>query len=118
MSPTKDVTGSNEGWETIVEPFADTFPFENEGDVLEGVYESSREVEQEDLNNPNEKRMAKAYTIADSKGDKFTVWGSFNVDQAMEKISTGSLVRFTYLGKADLKQGRTVNKFLIQSKAV
>lgn len=118
--PVKDVTGNDAGWTTVVEPFADSFVFDEDNSTLEGVYEGVRQVEQKDLNakeGEDTKRLVNAYTVVESAtGDKFTVWGSYSIDEAMPKIPIGSLVRIAWEGKADLDGGRTVNKYRVQFK--
>lgn len=113
MSPAKAVDES--GWETVVEPYPETFEFKNAGDTLTGVYESVKELEQEGLDgNP---RIAKVYTIIDSNGHKWGVWGNYNVDLGMESVEKGSMVRFEFLGKVPIDNGaRTVNQFDIKTK--
>ncbi len=110
----KDV-GSGD-WKTIVEPFPETFPFNNEGDALVGVYESSKEVEQDDMNKPGEKRMTTVHTIADGE-KKWGVWSSYNVDLAFAKIHPGETVRIIFDGKVAIDGGkRTVKQFTVQTK--
>jgi len=104
------------GWKIVVEPFPETFPFENMGDTLTGFYASVKDVEQDDLNNPGDKRMVKVYTI-DANGKKWGVWGSYNVDLAFEDIAPGTEVRITYNGTVDIDNGRrSVKQFVIQTR--
>lgn len=121
MSPTaRNVSaGSQEEWETIVEPYAPTFPFENEGDVISGQYLSVKEVEQDDLARPGEKRMVNCYEIlSDSDQTKYSVWGTHSIDEAFHKgIEVGSTVRIVFQGKIPIKGGaQTVNQFVVQRK--
>ena len=105
---------TDEGWETGVEPYADTFSFENEGDTLIGTYVNKRQVEQEGLDgNP---RLANIYEVVDPAGKKWTVWGSYNIDEAFEKIELNKAVKIVYEGTAKAKEGRTVNRFTVLSK--
>jgi hypothetical protein len=104
-------------WSNVVEPYPDTVNFENVGDSIEGVYESKREVEQDDLANPGKKRLVSVYTIVDSTGKKHGVWGSWAIDKAMEEIVPGTEVRITYDGKVDLDGGKKFRKFLVQVAA-
>lgn len=109
-------TGSESEWETKAEPFADTWDFDKNS-VLIGTFLSRRVVEQDDLNNPGQKRDANVYTIqAADDGEKYSVWGTWAIDEAFKTIEPGTLCRFEYQGKADLDGGRTVRKFLIQTK--
>ena len=108
--------GTDDEWETVVEPYADTWNFDD-NPILIGTYTGSREVEQDDLNNPGEKRMANVYEIVDgSDGNKWSVWGTYALDEAFTKIAIGSTVRILFEGKADIGGGRTVRKFTVQSK--
>lgn len=117
----KDVTNDEAGWETVVEPYADTFEFEEIGATLTGIYESSRTIEQADKLT-GEIRNVNCYTIVEHEtGDKFTVWGSYSIDEAFQgerAIPVGNLVRITWEGKADLEGGRSVNKYRVQTKTV
>ena len=104
-------------WSTVVEPFPESFLFNDVGDVLEGKFDSRREVEQDDLAHPGKKRMAPVYTIVDADGKSWSVWGCWAIDSAMEKIDLDKVVRITYDGKAPLDGGRTFRKFLVQVAA-
>jgi len=106
----------NDGWQTVVEPFPETFPFDKPGDTLAGFFESAKEVEQEDMNNPGEKRMATVYTIRQGE-KKFGVWGSYNIDEAFAKIPPGTEVRIVFDGKVPIDGGkRTVKQFTVQAR--
>lgn len=116
----KNVTpGTDEEWETIVEPYAPTFPFENQGDVISGQYLSVKEVEQDDLARPGEKRMVNCYEILSASDDtKYSVWGTHSIDEAFGKgIQVGETVRIVFEGKIPIKGGaQTVNQFIVQRK--
>jgi hypothetical protein len=104
------------GWETVVEPYADTFPFETEGATLMGIYVNKRQVEQEGLDgNP---RQVNVYEVTDNNGKKWSVWGSAILDTAFESIQIGNAVKVAYEGTKNLDGGRTVKTFTVQSKAV
>lgn len=107
---------SDSEWETVVEPYADTWNFDKNPELI-GTYVNSREVEQDDLNNPGEKRMANVYEIVDAaEGNKWSVWGTYAIDEAFPQIAIGSTVRIVFEGKSDIGGGRTVRKFTVQSK--
>jgi len=105
---------TDEGWETVVEPYADTFSFETEGDTLIGTYTSKREVEQEGLD--GKPRMVNIYEIVDSNGKKWSVWGSAMIDMAFESIELNHPVKIVYEGTAALDGGRSVNRYTVLSK--
>lgn len=106
----------DEGWETVVEPYADTFEFESEGNSLMGIYNGSRTIEQEGLD--GQPRTVNIYEVTDNGGKKWSVWGSAMIDTAFESIAPGNAVKITYEGKADLDGGRTVKRFTVQSKSL
>jgi hypothetical protein len=109
-------TTDDSGWETVVEPFGETYSFEKEGDSLTGTYTGSNSVTTDDLNNPGEKREQTVYEIVDESGKKWTVWSSFNIDKAFSEIEPQTLVRITYKGKVDIGGGRTVKQFAVATK--
>lgn len=105
---------TDEGWETVVEPYADTFSFDSEGDTLIGTYVGKREVEQTGLDgNP---RLANVYEVTDSNGKKWSVWGSAMIDTAFDSIEVGKAVKIIYEGTAELDGGRSVNRYTVLSK--
>lgn len=105
---------NDEGWETVVEPYADTFVFDNEGDTLIGTYVNKREVEQTGLD--GEPREVNVYEITDNSGKKWSVWGSAMLDMAFESIELNKAVKIVYEGTAALDGGRSVNRFTVLSK--
>jgi hypothetical protein len=110
----KDV-GSGD-WKTIVEPYPETYPFDTEGSSVTGVFESVKQVEQDDMNNPGEKRMANMYTIVDGE-KKWGVWGSYNIDEAFKQIHPGETVRIVFDGKVPIDGGRrTVKQFTVMTR--
>lgn len=105
---------TDEGWETVVEPYADTFSFDSEGSTLMGTYLGKREVEQEGLDGLP--RIVNVYEIQDNSGKKWSVWGSAMIDTAFESISEGSAVKIVFEGVAQLDGGRSVKRFTVLSK--
>jgi hypothetical protein len=114
------VPGTDEEWDTVVAPYGPTFPFENDGDALTGTYLSVKQVEQDDMANPGEKRMANVYAIrSDSDGTEYSVWGTYAIDEAFKDgaIVEGQTVRIIFNGKIPIDNGkRTVNQFTVQVK--
>lgn len=105
---------TDDGWNTVVEPYADTFDFASEGATLMGTYTGKREVEQEGLD--GKPRTVNVYEVQDSSGKKWSVWGSYNIDDAFSKINEGQAVKIVFEGIANLDGGRTVKKFTVLSK--
>lgn len=111
--------GTQEEWETKVEPYAPTFSFEKEGDSLTGTFTAKRTVSQPDLNSddPGAMRDANVYEILSAAdGSKYSVWGNYAIDQAFTDIVEGQTVRITYYGKESIGGGRTVNKMKVEVK--
>lgn len=113
-----NVATTDDGWDTVVEPYAPTWDFEANG-TLVGTYLKSREVEQPDMNDPNEKRIANVYEIARADdGEKYSVWGTYAIDEAFQTIPVGNAVRIIFEGKVPIDGGkRTVNQFRVQTKS-
>jgi hypothetical protein len=107
----------NEGWETVVEPYGETYSFETPGDTLIGTYSGNKEVSTEDLNNPGEMRDQTVYEITDQNEKKWSVWSAFNIDAALADLPIGSMVKITFDGKVPIDNGkRTVKQFTIAVK--
>lgn len=116
-APNVTPTTDEEGWETVVEPFGETYSFETPGDVLIGTFLGSKTVQTEDLNEPGKMRDQTVYDIEDSNGKKWSVWSSFNIDAGLSKVAPGNLVRIQYQGKVDIDNGRrSVKQFAIAVK--
>lgn len=104
------------GWEVKVEPFSPTWDFER-NPVLIGQFVNHRTTEQDDLNNPGQTREANVYEIVEAtNGEKYTVWGSYAIDEAFADIAPGTIVRITFEGKVEIKGGRSVNQFRVETK--
>lgn len=119
MAKAENVVQQEEGWETLVQPFGETFPFEEDGDTLTGEFVNKKMVEQEDLNNPGNTREAPVYEIVSAEDGKlYSVWGSYALEEAFNAIEPGKTVRIIYHGKTSIDGGRrSVKKFTVQVKA-
>lgn len=105
------------GWETVVEPFPETYTFETPGDTLVGTYKGNKEVETDDLNDPGKTRMQTVYTITDENGKDWGIWESYNVAEGMKNATPGDMVRFRFDGKVPIDGGkRNVKQFTIAVK--
>jgi hypothetical protein len=119
MSAAKNVTPVTDdaGWETVVEPFGETYSFETPGDVLIGKFLGSKIVQTEDLNKPGEMRDQTVYDVEDDSGKRWSVWSSYNIDVGLGSVAVGNLVRIEYVGKVDIDNGRrSVKQFKIAVK--
>lgn len=113
-----NVVETEDGWETVVEPYGETFPFTESGSTLIGTFVSKREVEQDDLNRPGEKRMANVYEIADADGKKWSVWGSYAIDEGFKDVAEGELVRIIYHDTIKIQNGaQEVKQFTVQKRS-
>lgn len=117
MTPAPNVRAvqNDEEWDVKVESFPETFVFENPGDMLVGTYVSSKEITQEGLDgNPREVTI---YTLEDSNGKKWGVWGSWAIDTAFSDIEKGQLCKITYEGTEQIHNGKqSVKKFNVAVK--
>lgn len=112
--------GTDEEWETTVEPYAPTFKF-TEGSSITGTLVGSRTVLLDDDNSddPEAKRDAKLYEIvSDSDGQKYSVWGNYAIDLGMQDVTEGQTVRIIFEGKVPHPKGggRTVNQMRVMVK--
>lgn len=109
------VNVDDEGWETLVEEFGETWAPRDIGDELIGVYQGSKLVEQTDFGT-GEIREVPAYEVTDTAGKKWTVWSSHNIDIGFSSCGTGDTVRIIYMGTENLDGGRTVKKYRFYRK--
>lgn len=116
--PAENVTTNttDSEWNTVAEPYAPSWDFDQNPELI-GTFVEHRVVEQDDLNKPGEKRDANVYEIlAADTGEKVSVWGSYVIDEAFANIATGTTVRIVFHGEEDIKGGRSVKKFTVQTK--
>lgn len=117
MATAKNVQATDEGWETVAEPYGDSWDFDK-NPILIGLYTGRRTVEQPDLNNEGSMRDANVYEITEAtSGDKVSVWGTYVLDEAFGNMAHDTQVRISYQGKVDLSGGRSVRKFKVDKKA-
>lgn len=103
-------------WNTVAEPYAPTWDFDQNPELI-GTFNGVRTVEQDDMNNPGQKRDANVYEIlAADSGEKVSVWGSYVIDEAFAGIEPGTVVRIVFHGEEQIKGGRSVKKFTIQTR--
>lgn len=112
-----DTTGSASEWETVVEPYGESWDFDKNA-VLIGTYRGKKIVQLPDIQNPAKMRDSNVYEIetADT-GEKVSVWGNYAIDEAFSKIDPGAVVRIEFQGKIKIKGGaQEVNQFVVQTK--
>jgi hypothetical protein len=101
-------------FETVAAPYPQTFPFENPGDSLEGVYKEVRAVSQDDLTNPGQKVDRNCYTITDDAGKDWSVWASAAIEEGMASVVVGNYVRIEFVDKIELDGGKSFKQFIVQ----
>jgi hypothetical protein len=114
LKETNEATAKARNWKTTAAPYPPTFPFENEGDVIEGVFKGVREVEQDSLNDPGKKVMRNCYSITDDNGKDWSVWESAAIATGMESAKEGDYVHIEFKGKVPMDGGRSFKQFLVQ----
>ena len=126
MPAKKKETQAADEWETMSEPLPEAWNWEEDGKVLIGVYQGSRHIEQEDTNDKSKTRLVALHNFTvDDEGDKRAVWGAYQIDAVFIDVSgefrsdlVGKLFRIEYLGKRDIKGGREVKDFRVQSRSL
>jgi hypothetical protein len=89
---------------------SEPFEFETKGDSLEGVL-----VEKATLKSRATGKDFRKYTIRTSDGAHSSTLGSYQLDQALNEVEEGTLVRITYGGKKKLDGGKTVKLFKVEA---
>lgn len=103
-------------WTTAVEPFPTTIKFPAEGSTFEGTYLRTDMVDLAD-EKTGEVRPTKLYVFTQGEeNDKYSLWDSYNLSKAFDKIQPGMLVRITSGKTVDIKGGRSVKEYTVQFK--
>lgn len=114
-----DVTPTEE-WEDIQVGLGEEWDVESDGPIT-GLFMGMETLDVPDANNPGEIRATNAYRIevqgSDETPNRF-VWGSYNLDLAMQEIQVGDKVRISFVGRNSFKgkDGRpqTVKTYRVQ----
>lgn len=88
-------TNTDEGWETINVGLGREWDLEHEGALI-GIFVGSGTREVEDKQNGGTRETA--YYQFDVGGDTRFLWGSYQLDEGMQKFAFGDMARITYLG--------------------
>ena len=91
----------NQKWDTI-EP--GVWKPEEEGDEITGILVNKM---------PKEDNISARYVV-ENKGGLFTVWGSAVLDDRMQYVKIGQVVKITFLGKGKNAKGQDLNKYKVQ----
>lgn len=83
-----------------------TFPFIVEGDTLIGVITSKKE---RDIQG----RSFGQYIIADSNGEEWRVYGNVGLDDALERVKVGGIVRIVFDGTIETPSGYTSKAYTV-----
>lgn len=108
-------TVSEDGWNTVVEPYPDSWTPTQVGETIVGVYASKKTITQDGLD--GKPREVDIYTIVKNDGEKVAVWGSYAIDLAFELIGEGQEVRIKYEGTKPINNGaQSVKTFTVQTR--
>lgn len=112
-----DKNATDEGWETVVEPYGKTWDFDTDP-ILIGIYNGSKVVTQPDMNDPDKERDVTVYEITEATtGEKVSVWDSYSIHEAFTQITPDTQVRIEFKGKVAIDGGkRTVKQFVVSQK--
>ena len=55
--------------------------------------------------------------FTDGVGDPCFCWGTYQLTEALENVTVGSMVRITSRGLKDIGGGRTVNRYKVEVKS-
>ena len=107
-------------WEDIKVGLGEEWDVEVDGPIT-GTFMGMETIDVPDSNNPGAMRATNAYRIEvaeDEQPNRF-VWGSYNLDLAMQAIEVGDQVRITFVGRNTFKGDKgpqTVKTFRVQRK--
>lgn len=107
----------DDGWETLVEEYGETWNPDEPGTELIGVFTGRKTIDFPDEDEPNGTRQVDVYEVKDQSGKKWSVWSSYNIDLAFEQCRPGDTVRLVFVGKENLDRGKTVKKYRISRKS-
>ena len=82
------------------------FPFNNEGDTLIGVIIRKKE---RDIQG----RSFGQYIIADSNGEEWRVYGNVILDDALERVKVGGIVKIVFDGTIETPTGFTSKAYTV-----
>ena len=102
MAKNFDPTNLKEGSKLSTSPF----PFKNEGDTLIGVISGKKE---RDIQG----RSFGQYLITDSNGEEWRVYGNVVLDDALDKLKVGGIVRIVFDGMIETPNGFTSKAYTV-----
>ena len=108
----------DDGWENITVGLGHEHNPEETGTPLQGTYLGYVTKEVEDKQNGG-MRPTNAYRFTNSDGEIIFMWGSYEIDEAMNTISEGDTVRISFLGRDTFtgdKGPQTVKNYKVQVK--
>ena len=79
---------------------------ENDGDFIEGVL-----INKIPENKPN--KMSAKYRLETKQG-AFMFWGCATLDERMDFVSVGDIIKVTYCGQKDLEKCRKLNLYKVE----
>ena len=97
-----DPTNLKEGAKLSTSPF----PFKNEGDTLVGRITGKKE---RDIQG----RSFGQYLIADGNGEEWRVYGNVGLDDALDKLKVGGIVKIVFDGTIETPNGFTSKAYTV-----
>lgn len=88
------------------EPLTVVWAPEMDGETIEGQVIKRKEADPE-------QELSSMYFLRLDNGEDRMVWGSYDLDMKMKKISDGAMVRIIYKGKKDIGKGKTLKIFKV-----
>lgn len=105
-------------WAEVAPDFGEIWDFD-ENDTLIGMLQARRNALVPDpVNGPDAKRETTVYDIvAVSDRERYSIWGSWSLDNKMQHVPDGAIVRVVYRGEEDFKakngEPRRVKRFAV-----
>lgn len=100
-----DFLGADEDWDTVVEESGLKLSFDNKGEQFVGRY-----IGTETITNPNNGETFDQQQFRDPEGTLYAINGGYKLQQAVEKLAAGDIVRITYMGDIDMGPGKNPMK--------
>jgi hypothetical protein len=99
--------------EVLEEDMGEPFTFTEDAPVFLGVFTGHKKVM---LIEGNDRESTLYGFLTADTGEKVSLWGPFQIDEAMRDANSGDAFLFQWNGKREGKGGRTINTFDIRVK--
>lgn len=101
-------------WTPVIEDEGEEIDWERETPIVLH-YKGDKVLQLASQDDPEVMEDTRLLLFTDTKGENRCGWASFQLDRAFtkENIEPGDVVKVVHLGKAELKQGRTMNRISV-----